>query len=35
MTPKSHQASMALLEGKADLILQDDPGKGQKVQLTI
>lgn len=26
---------MALLEGKADLILWDDPGKGQKAQLTI
>lgn len=26
---------MALPEGKADLILWDDPGKGQKVQSSI
>lgn len=35
MTLKSCQAYLALPEGKADLMLWTDPGKGQKVQLSI
>ena len=35
MTLKSYQAYLALPEGKADLVLWTDPGKGQKVQLSI
>lgn len=35
MTLKSYWIYLALLEGKADLMLWDDPGKGQKVQSSI
>lgn len=35
MTLKSYQAYLSLPEGKADLILWDDPGKRQKVQSSI